>query len=192
MRDEGVRALYVLSDSAPASAPYDSAIGAMVARAARANGLGLAGSRRFDSAGGSSRGALIAALRKAQPDAVFVAAAPSGGVESLWRGTACRPAGAAAVRAKHTRDGELPRGDGTRRERDLPDEPDPAARPVSAGLPGGRARLPPGFRHPGDRPQPLRLRGDELDSRRDIARSRPGQGDSMSSPPTGTSVGATA
>jgi branched-chain amino acid transport system substrate-binding protein len=85
MRDEGVRRLYVLSDSAPASAPYDSAIGAMVARAARANGLGLAGSRRFDSAGGSSRGALIAALRKAQPDAVFVAAAPSGGVESLWR-----------------------------------------------------------------------------------------------------------
>jgi branched-chain amino acid transport system substrate-binding protein len=84
MRDEGVQRLYVLSDSAPASAPYDSAIGAMVVHEARIHGPKLAGSASFDSAARSSHRALLAALAKSSADAVFVAAAPSPGVESLW------------------------------------------------------------------------------------------------------------
>jgi ABC-type branched-subunit amino acid transport system substrate-binding protein len=84
MRAEGVRRLYVLTDSAPASSPYESAIGAMVVHEARLHGIELAGSASFDSAARSSRRSLLAAITRASADGVFVAAAPSAGVEALW------------------------------------------------------------------------------------------------------------
>jgi branched-chain amino acid transport system substrate-binding protein len=83
MRAEGVRRLYVLTDTGPSSAPYDSAIGAMVARAARSGGLTVA-AKSFDSHARPSYGALVKATGAAGADAVFLAGAPDHGTEALW------------------------------------------------------------------------------------------------------------
>lgn len=83
MRDEGVRRLYILTDRAAASAPYDSAIGAMVARAARSDGVTVA-TRSFDSAARPSYAALGKAVGAARADAVFLAAAPDVSTQALW------------------------------------------------------------------------------------------------------------
>jgi branched-chain amino acid transport system substrate-binding protein len=82
IRSQGVRRLYVLADAA--SAPYDSAIGAMVARDARADGVTVAATSSLDSAARSSFGALLKAIGTARADGVFLAGAPDAGSEAFW------------------------------------------------------------------------------------------------------------
>lgn len=83
MRDEHVKRLYVLSDTASVSDPYDSVIAAMVARDARASGLAVNGPEALDTAQ-PDFAALIAAIAASHADAVFLGAAPDPGAERLW------------------------------------------------------------------------------------------------------------
>ncbi len=88
MRSTGVRRLYVLADIAPASAPYDSAIAALVAGDASAAGIGVAGSAKLDTADGprpQSYAALVASVARSHPDAVLLGGAPDAGAVTLWR-----------------------------------------------------------------------------------------------------------
>jgi branched-chain amino acid transport system substrate-binding protein len=85
MRWLGVKHVYVLSDTAAASAPYDSAIAAMVARAAPSAGVSVAGISKLDTATPAGYASLIARIAAAHPDGVLLAAAPDGGAQILFQ-----------------------------------------------------------------------------------------------------------
>ncbi|MGD0981014.1 MAG: hypothetical protein ABR946_05970 [Solirubrobacteraceae bacterium] len=88
MRMLGVRRVYLLSDTAPLSAPYDSAIARMLAGDAPSRGIGVAGAADVDtarSAQPSAYAAIATKIAQAHVGAVLLGAAPDAGAQALWQ-----------------------------------------------------------------------------------------------------------
>jgi len=88
MRALGVRRVYVLSDTAAVSAPYDSVIARMVAGDAASRGIELAGTAAVDTADGAKPSAfatIAARIARTHADAVLLGAAPDAGAQALWQ-----------------------------------------------------------------------------------------------------------
>jgi len=88
MRSLGVRRVYLLSDTASVSAPYDSVIARMLASDAPSRGVDVAGAADVDtarSAQPSAYAAIAAKIAQRHADAVLLGAAPDGGAQALWR-----------------------------------------------------------------------------------------------------------
>jgi branched-chain amino acid transport system substrate-binding protein len=88
MRALGVRRLYVLSDTAALSAPYDSVIARQVAGDAASRGITLAGAADVDTADASPSSAfatIAAMIARTHADAVLLGAAPDAGAQALWQ-----------------------------------------------------------------------------------------------------------
>jgi len=84
----GVRRVYLLRDTAPLSAPYDSAIARMLAGEASSRGVEVAGAADVDTASSAQPSAYaVIATRIAQvhADAVLLGAAPDAGAQALWQ-----------------------------------------------------------------------------------------------------------
>ena len=87
MRSLRVRRLYVLSDTSPASTPYDSAIGHVLAAAAPGAGIALAGVAGVDTGEPNLAAAyptLLARIAATHADAVLLAGAPDRGGVVLY------------------------------------------------------------------------------------------------------------
>ncbi|HEX2702577.1 MAG TPA: hypothetical protein VHM72_03995 [Solirubrobacteraceae bacterium] len=88
MRSLGVRRVYLLSDTAALSAPYDSVIARLLAGDAPGRGVSVAGAADVDTASGtqpSTYGPTAAKIAKTKADAVLLGAAPDRGAEALWQ-----------------------------------------------------------------------------------------------------------
>lgn len=88
MRSLGVKRLYVLSDTAAVSAPYDSVIAPMVARDAAGARIAVAGASDVDTAAPALHTgypSLLARIAAAHPDAVLLGSAPDAGAQLLFR-----------------------------------------------------------------------------------------------------------
>ncbi len=87
MRSVAVKRVYVISDTAALSAPYDSVIAPLVAHDAAGAHIAVAGASDIDTAapGSSSYSALLARIAGAHPDAVLLGAAPDAGARIIFR-----------------------------------------------------------------------------------------------------------
>jgi branched-chain amino acid transport system substrate-binding protein len=88
MRSLDVRRVYLLSDTAAVSAPYDSVIARMVAGDAASRGITVVGSADVDTADGtrpSAFGTIAGNIAETHADAVLLGAAPDTGAQALWQ-----------------------------------------------------------------------------------------------------------
>jgi branched-chain amino acid transport system substrate-binding protein len=88
MRSLDVKRVYLLSDTAPQIAPYDSVIASMVARDAPGAGIAVAGTSNVDTATPalpSGYPSLVDRIAAAHPDALLLGGAPDGGAQILFQ-----------------------------------------------------------------------------------------------------------
>jgi branched-chain amino acid transport system substrate-binding protein len=88
MRSLGVRRVYLLSDTAAVSAPYDSVIARMVADDASSRGISVSGATGVNTLDGrqpSAYRAIAAEIGETHADAVLLGSAPDGGAQALWQ-----------------------------------------------------------------------------------------------------------